>query len=70
MSKTIKTLTALLMISDGPESKKSLCEKFEIDNEELESLIKHSFYVKQSNMHIEQMTCSMNNKSFMNITGP
>ena len=39
MSKTIKTLTALLMISDGPESKKSLCEKFEIDNEELESLI-------------------------------
>ena len=38
MSKTIKTLTALLMISDGPESKKSLCEKFEMNNEELDEL--------------------------------
>mgnify|MGYP003324006484 FL=1 len=49
MSKTIQTLTALLMISDGPESKKSLCEKFEIDNEELESLISvinYSFHEK------------------------
>ena len=63
MSKTIKTLTALLMISDGPESKKSLCEKFEMNHEELESLISqinksfqennYGFYIKTTSNNID-----------------
>ena len=35
---TIKTITAMLMISDGPESKKTLCEKFDINIDELDNI--------------------------------
>ncbi len=46
---TIKTITAMLMISDGPESKKTLCEKFDINIDELDNIVSEINNVLEEN---------------------